>query len=1160
MATLTPQVTGPDGIARETLVFSTAQGSRFFSGTTDVNTVDMEVSIRGSGFSNDPDLIVFEGTAWRVPNPEVFPDGLDLLPGNNTILVRAVMASGAVSSPVTIRVMLVQESDIGVVAAPPTNVTVTQLDGSVRITVEEPTDTTGFQGFNFYAAMDAGGGNTGYRRINLEMIADSTTTEDLSSLASFEVDSDVVLTPNGDPIVDPLMFRILGQQEDEDEVVIQVDLDEVTEIPETTREIRTTISLEAVRQIQIYQFNHARSAGPTSTPPTLSSGAFASMSLEDVLYYVVTGVYFDPIANLEFESVFSQEVVGRPLRVTATIGTMPTVSRHRIIRDYITSVFRSNPQLKVEEGSALRDTVIDPFSSEAERLRFIFDFLHRARSPTQLLIIDDPTGTGESASVATTPYKLALKKAFFLTNNSDVQAMIDAAFEAYASNFGIFRRAGRSSQGEVTFYTSTRPVRTIQLPLGTTVSGGSQTFRTTRAASIPLNQLASYYDPVSGRYQVNVPVKAGVVGSAGNVGAGQIRRVTSTISGISVLNSAAMFGGDDEETNRQLIERARNRLASVDSGTVRGYLQTAADVPGVIKANVVGAGDPLMQRDLDSLGTHRGGKVDIWVMGENIATVTDTFAFTFEIAQDIQFVLISDPADLQFRAIDPKLSLSNPLVEMLDFPTAGYEFKNASTGMLFDLTGVTILGYDSIQLDTSIPQPSVDLTDVVIGAYRRRVGSTFVFPRQPVSSVSSVVGVVSGTLPSTAFALNHPDPPLEKGRSSLAADYLSIMAYTDDDGNQVPSGDLITVLNESHVFLGDYVEYVDSLGAVFLTIVVTDSTGTITYKGPNDPSGDPDYTIVLGDQTTPLALKRVSGGDITSGQTVLVSYSHDENFTATYRTNLVISVAQAAVEAQRHATADVIVKEALPIPLDLQATVVLNKGSSQSDVDPVLRTNLTNFITNLQLGDPVRQSDIIDVIERTAGVSYVVVPLTKMVRGAGSSVIREDLTTDLSSEVIQLSGISTDSVLVWLIQDALLAATTNAGGDITDFRGVFQDDIEMTLLDATALLSSLNLATDQAYIIGSEGASILGYSDDATLIAEGFTDSTKRAAERVRLTANRILVSTLPSDSPINHEYAVTYTVGEDTGAKNIDPGAAEYIAVPTDTTDWLFTYDEDSA
>ena len=1150
----TPKVLGPDGQLRTNLTFSTTLESRFFSGTTDSDTVDMEVSIRGGAFTNDPDLIAFEDTNWVVPNPAAYPDGLDLLPGNNNIQIRAVASSGTITSAASVTATLVQESDIGVEAIPPSNISLTQLDGSVRIDVEGLEDAEGFQGFNYYASLSEGGGDIGYQRVNLETVSDSTTTEDLETITNLEVDSDIVVDNNGTPVADPLFYRLRGQQEDEDGVVIQEDFNSLVPIDETVREIRTTILVQSVRQIQTYSFDHNRLATPKSTPPTISISGFAALSREEVLYYVVTSVFFDATANVEFESSFSQEVVGHPLRVTATIGNFPVVSRQAIVRDYVLSVFRSNPQIKVEEGSVFRDTVIDPFSAEAERLRFILDFLHRSRSPTLLLSIDDPTGSGTSIPVSQSSYKQALKKAFILTSDADVQALINAAFDAYGSNYGVFRRAGRSSQGEVAFFTRTRPTRTLQFPLGTLVSGGGQTFRTTRAASIPLNQIASYFNPVTGRFQVTVPVKAVAVGSSGNVGTGQIRTVNSTLSGVSVTNSAAMFGGDDQETNLQLTERARNRLASVDTGTARGLLQVAADVPGVIKANVVGAGNGLMQRDLDANGVHRGGKVDVWVLGENVATVTDTFSFTFEIAQDIQFVLITVPSELKFRAIDTALSEENPIVEMLDFADAGYEFKNASTGEVFDLTGVTITGFDSIQLDTSIPQPAVDLTDVVLGSYRRRVGSTFTFPRQPVSEITAVEGVVSGSLPTTAFALNHPDPPLEKGRSSLASDFLQIIPFTDDLGDTVPSGELIAVSEEPHTLIGEYLEYVDNLGAVFLTVVITDSTGTITYKGPNDPSGNPDYILILGDQTTPLAIKRVEGGAIASGANVLVSYSHDENFTVTYKTNLVISTVQDAVDEMRHATADVIAKEAVPVPLDLQATIILNKGKGQSDVDPVLRTNLENFTTNLRLGDPARQSDIINVIENTDGVSYVVVPLTLMVRGEGSQVVREVLTTDLSADVSQPVDLSTASVLVWLIEEELSAATTNGGGPDTEFRGVFQDDIALNLLAATAQLSALGLGVGRAYIIGSDGASISGFSDDATLIAAGYTDATARETERKRLTANRVLVSTGSADAPVSHDYAITYVVGEDTGAKDIDPGEAEYITVGN----FLFTYDQD--
>lgn len=1148
-SSITPQVYGPDGVLRNSLLFTTTIASRFFTGTIDASTVDMEVSIRGGAFAPDPDLITFDGTSWVMPNPEAYPDGLELEAGLNEIRIRAITTSGSVSSAAIISVRLIQSGDLGTITVAPTNVTLEQLDGRVEITVDAPSDTTNFRGMNYWASLYEGGGVTGYTRLNIQVVDDSTTIEETEDVGSLEIESDVVTNLDGSHAADPLYVQYVGTQVNADGTVLQADFTEQLEVPETASRLRSTLSLQSVRVVNRYSFSHSRSATTTSTPPTVYVGAFAAAPVSDPLFYVVTAVYYDPNTMLETESAVSIEVVGHPLIVTTTVGTFPVVTRQQIVRNTIESIFRSNPQLKVEPGSVLRDTFIDPFSSEAERLRFIVDFLHRAQSFAGLLAVDDPQNTGTSASVGTTPYKVALKKAFGLTSDADTQAVIDRAFESLAGNYGVFRRPGQFARGEVTFFTTKRPTRTIPIPLGTTVSGGSVVFRTTETSSIPFENLASYYDPTTGRYRVTVSVQATSVGASGNVATGQVRAVVSGVTGLSVINSGSMFGGADQETNLQLATRAQNALASVDSGTARGYLQTAADVPGVLQANVVSAGDPLMMRDLDAAGVHRGGKVDIWVQGENLATVTDTFSFALDEAKDIHFVVVGDPADLIFRAIDPNLSAGLPIVEMLDAPAQGLGLRNATTGLYFDLTNVQITNYDTIQLDTSLVQPAVTLSDVVLGDYRRRTGNTFVMLRQPVRAVTSVVGTVSGTLPTTAYTLYFPKDPLEEGRSNLAADYLEIVPVSDGSGGLIPSGGSLTVTDESHVLVGEYLEYLDNLGADPLTVVVTNSDGTITYRGPDDPSGISDYLIVYGDETNALAIQRVPTGDIASGDTVLIDYEHDENFTVTYTTNVIVDVVQDAVNNKRHVTADVLVKEAVEVPVDIAATIILVRGAEQSTVDSAVRTNLTNLFGNFRLGDPVRQSDLVAVIEGTTGVSYVEVPLTTMVRGEGSTVVREAVASDAE----YIAGWSSATVSVWLLTDALASATTNGGGSTNRFRGVFQSDALLALLLASPS-SSLKTGAGQAFIIGSGGYVIPGISDDTTLIAEGYTTQAEIEAQRVLLTANRILVSTSVDDSPANYDYSITYIVGQDSGPKNITTSAAEYLVVGNVE----FTYDED--
>lgn len=1155
------QVYGPDGKLRSDLAFSTSLENRFFNGVAPPDTVELQVSINGSTFSADPALSDWGDGAWTIPNPKYQSDGMALLNGANRIEIRSLLPSGSVTPACSVVARLVDDAGLGVVALPPTNISVERQDRDVVICAEPGNDGSDsysnttpqyFKGVNVYASAYAGGGGEGYYRLNISTVEDPTETTETSQFATMTVDVVADSDAEGVHVADPMYFRMLGRQEDADDTILQLDYNQKFEIPETAQKLQVSTTISTLRGVSLYKFTHNRGGGING----INVSSLQSVPLDDPLYYVVTAIYYDPVLMIEYESTFSEEVVGRPLRVTTAMTSIPTVNRQEIVRSFVSNVFRTNPQVKVEAGSVLRDTVIDPFASQSERLRFIFDFFQRARTPTLLLQIDDPANSGASLPVAASQYKQALQQALYLGSAASVQTVIDNAFDAMANNFGLTRKGGTRAVGEITFYTLTRPTSTINLPLGTQVTGGGVTFAVTRSTSINVNRLASFYDPISGRYQVTVPVRAVQPGALGNVAPGQVTTVATTIGGsIRCVNTGSMTGGRGRESNYHLAQRVSNRLASVDSGTARGYLQTAADTPGVQRANVVDAGDPLMYRDIYE-GVHKGGKVDVWVQGTNLATLTDSFAFSFEIGADIQFEPVGNPNDYLFRAVDPSLSSASPIVEMLDYPDSGYLFQNVTTGEVFNLAAVAYPTYDTIQLSTEVAQPSVTLTDVCLGSYRKRTASSFTLPRQPVASITDVSGTVSGTLPASSYYLNHPDAPLGIGRSSLASDSLQVVPVTNSDGTLTPSGNLIDVVGESHVLVGSYPEYLNYLGANYLSIVVTSADGTTTYRGPDDPSGDPDYTLDLGSSTTAVSLTRTTTGDIPSGTTVLVSYSHDENFSVTYQTNLIVSNCQDAVNANKHATADVLVKDAVPIPLDIDATVILIPGRQSNDVDNSLRTNLSNFFTHMTLSDPVRQSDVVDIIEGTVGVSYVVLPLSKMVPQDGASILREEVSTDLASESVVVSHFSTNSAIVYLLRNSLAYATVDGGGSVGDFVGVFQDDVELALLTGDDNLSSLGVSPGRAFIIGDEGLSIEGISDDATLTAAGYVTATSKQERRRELTANTVMISTDLGSSPSSYTYAATYVVGDGKGAKNVDPGKAQYCTLGTLT----LTYDSDSA
>lgn len=1125
----TPQFLGPDGVYRTDFVFSSTKSQHFFSGLVGSDTAVLEVSIRGNAFTADSELIVFTGTAFTLPNPVFYPNGLDLLPGENILLIRSIDTNGQVSRTAELRIYLLQESDITFITQTPSGISIERKESSVEIFITGLSDTN-VLGYHLYAASSPGGGLEGYTRINQNLLDQGTVSEVLSELGSLTINGDVAVDQNGTPLADPLYFRIKGTQEDEMETVLQTDGDEVLAIDETVSKIRTSLVVSSVETETIYSFVHDRNGDESSFPPTIPNGEFASLSEDDPLYYVATAIYYDPVTQTEVESSFSPEVVGKPLVISTVPVGLPVVTRPRIIQDTTLAIYRSQPQVGVHAGTFTRDTFLDPFATEAERLRFVMDFLHQAQSFATLLEIDDPEGSGESIPVSLSPYKQALGQAFFLADDLAVQNVIDMCFEMVASRYGEKREAGKSAIGEVTISVKKPPAVSLPFPIGT-VLVGPVLYRTTQAGEISSTNIASLYNASTGRYSVRLAIEAEEPGLEGNVVAGQINQFEGSFGtsapglGLEVTNEDDTFGGLPEETNRQLAIRVSGTLAGKDRGTLQGYYQTAIEIPGIEDVQVIGPLHPLMQRDLDILDTppvHRGGKVDIWVKGEKTANVTDTFAFSFQIEKEVQFESLNDPADLIFRAIHPSLSEENPIIEMLNNSSWGYELKNVSSGHIYDLTDVVILTFNTIQLSADYNNVFPAITDLVVGDLRFRTSNAHIFTRQPVRQIESFSGTVTGEVDPDAYTLIRAESPLQKGRSTKAGDYLQLV---EGSGVTVPSGDPITVSGEEHVIIGEYPEYLFKLGSSPLTVQVWDSSRTTLYKGPYDPSGSPDYTFVEGDSQSPYGIIRTTTGNLVSGQTILIDYQHDENFVVTYETNLLIQLAQKQINSKKPLEADVLVKEAIPVPIDLAGTILLdsNSGTNQPGlVGSRIQTALTNFQNSLQLGDSVPQANIIDQIKGVDGVSYPEVPLTKMVRTDNTPITRESILVDSEADFETIFNWSTQTHTVFLLKNSLSNATVVGGGQndtllgIQNYRGVFLDGIEQEIIPPP--ISNLGIPLNQkphnAFIIGNDGLSIPGYSDDATLQAlSPFISTEDRDAwvldTRKSLTANRILV-TLP--------------------------------------------------
>lgn len=1143
-----PQIALRDGSGfTQTLTFTTNQETIFIEGQVDVSTADIQVSINGAPFVSDPTLVKFDLPNFTIPNPDNYPTGLILEPGRNIILIRTIDIIGGVSGASSVNVTKVRAADIATVEIP-SGIRVRRRRDAVDILaaippeLQEPSgplfvQNTGsgnpigsvFIGFNYYASLTPSG-TSGYFRINENLVTDASNVfeEDL-----FDIGTDTTVWDT----VDADTVRIRVTEEDSFGNETSVRLDRSYDVTGFTNQLKFSSGLQDRVLTKFIGFRHIRAGGSG----ILNEDQFNNVSDADPLFYVVTAVYFDSSTSVETESPYSQEVLGSPLTIDTAIRDLPGRTQFDITNTFITAIQRVNTEISLVPGSTTRDVTIDPFSSEAERLYFLLDFVHRAQSFLTLLQVDDANNDGVSDPVDASAYKTALRSALGFTSNSAVQTLIDSAFDKLAGNTKKPRLAGRPAVGQAVFYTTSRPLFDLPVPSGTIVSTDADSslgvpsvrFRVGGTFILPTADADAFFNFDTKRYELTVDIVAETIGADGNRPAGQIKSAQG-VTGLLVTNTEATVFGSDRESNAELASRAILAFVSVDTGTEGGYTSTTAEQIGVLKAKVVKSGDDLMMRDYDDIRRkHIGGKVDIWVQGLRERQVTEKFAFTFSVARDIQCQIL-DVANLIFRVQDSRVTPSTPVTEILDNSATGLGVRNVTQGLDYDLTGVILVDYQTFKLNPLlVGQPVTAIDDVITADYRFRALNKFTFTFQPVRRVVSVVGEISGTLdPVLGYDLYKTDDPLLIGESTIASDFLSI-----NQVGGIPSGDSLPVNDEKHVLIGFIEEPLLSIGINTKTIRVFNEARTVEYDGPE--ATVPDYEIIEGTPTTPVKIVRTSSSDIPNGVTVSVDYTHDENFTVSYVINDLLQQLQRTINSRRHTTADVVVKQAIQNSVEIETTVQLLSGATRDKSDPAIRSNVSLELNRRLIGQGIAQSDLIHSIDASSGVDFQVIPLARMAYADGSRKLRESLTS--ANE--HLTSLDIGGNLAYILTSALKFPTTDGGGLITEHKGVFQDDEPLTIVSN---LSSVAVEPNQTFIIGAQGATILGYTDTPTLVADGFLTTATQDAERLRRTANHVVVSIsgtdLPPDEPVNHVYAVSYVIRGDVGTKDITSTGVEFI------------------
>lgn len=159
------------------------------------------------------------------------------------------------------------------------------------------------------------------------------------------------------------------------------------------------------------------------------------------------------------------------------------------------------------------------------------------------------------------------------------QTALGSSLDDHATLRNLERRAAASASGLLRFIVEEPAAQNIHIPAGTVcMTAGLRRFATVDDCTL-----------AAGETFVETEGIAEELGTAGNVGAGEILVMSAPPYGITGCTNPTPFsGGQDEEDDESLRTRILNHYAMLQNGVNVGYYRTIAlDIPGVAAAAVV---------------------------------------------------------------------------------------------------------------------------------------------------------------------------------------------------------------------------------------------------------------------------------------------------------------------------------------------------------------------------------------------------------------------------------------------------------------------------------------------------------------------------------------------------------------------------------------------
>jgi len=204
---------------------------------------------------------------------------------------------------------------------------------------------------------------------------------------------------------------------------------------------------------------------------------------------------------------------------------------------------------------------------------------------------------------------------------------------------------------------------------------------------------------------------------------------------------------------------------------------------------------------------------------------------------------------------------------------------------------------------------------------------------------------------------------------------VSVVGAGDEDMRRDLSwgGKVDVYITDSYAEQVTWTYYADGLSVTYiegLRPIIPTAAVTVTADiGPT-----PVINSIVADIASPL-----EGSTISSDYIIWdVAPSAGATVTLTYFRNKYIEDTQDFIEQEEYDTgADVLVKQALPVPVDVIFDINVLSGYSKADIINAITVSVQDTLNTKRIGETLEQSDIIALAYTVTGVDRVVTPLTK---------------------------------------------------------------------------------------------------------------------------------------------------------------------------------------